>query len=391
MAALDRAVPMTSLPQLPELPRQIDPALTPFERPVAGVALALVYIGLMCAVPVRLAYLVAAWLEPVVTAVALAPFGEAVVELLAPVVALLAGPYGLVTLATYSLIWALPVVLLIAVATAIGEETGLHDRALGALDPWLRCLGLAGRDLAPVLTGFGCKVVAVIQSRGCARCTRAACVSLMAVGSACSYQIGASLSLFGAAGREWLFLPYLGLLAMVGVLHTRLWHGTPPEHDLGSDRTFLQWPRWEAVWWRMRVALEQFLFRAMPIFLAFCLAGVVLNPSGLLAVCTRVARPVMELVGVPVEAAPAVVFAVLRKDGILLLPQDEGAVLRAMQPGLLLLVAFFASTLMACLVTLVAVRRELGTRAMFALAGRQALTATIATAALARVLAIVTW
>ena len=36
-----------------------------------------------------------------------------------------------------------------------------------ALDPALRHIGLSGRDLVPVLSGFGCNVVATFQSRAC--------------------------------------------------------------------------------------------------------------------------------------------------------------------------------------------------------------------------------
>ncbi|MDQ3247741.1 MAG: ferrous iron transporter B, partial [Chloroflexota bacterium] len=120
---------------------------------------------------------------------------------------------------------------------AICDETGIKDRITAALDAPLRRIGLNGRDLVPVLSGFGCNVVAVFQSRACSRCTRQSCVSLIAFGSACSYQIGASLSLFGSAQAPWLFLPYLLLLFVVGAIHTRLWHralaaGAAPDHLL---------------------------------------------------------------------------------------------------------------------------------------------------------------
>jgi len=86
-----------------------------------------------------------------------------------------------------SFLWAFPVVLLISLSVAVTEESGLKDRITAALDPWLRRVGLSGRDLIPVLTGFGCNVVAVMQSRACSRCTRERCVSMISFGSACSY------------------------------------------------------------------------------------------------------------------------------------------------------------------------------------------------------------
>ncbi|MBW7462196.1 ferrous iron transporter B, partial [Paenibacillus sepulcri] len=107
---------------------------------------------------------------------------------------------------------------------AVAEESGLKGRITDALDGWLRVIGLSGRDLIPVLSGFGCNVVAVFQSRARSACSRKSCVSLIAFGSACSYQIGASLSVFGSGGHPWLFVPYLAMLFVIGALHTRIWN-----------------------------------------------------------------------------------------------------------------------------------------------------------------------
>lgn len=96
-------------------------------------------------------------------------------------------------------------------------------------------IGLHGQDLVPILTGFGCNVVAVHQTRGCSLKTRKQCVSLLSFGSACSYQIGATLSIFQVAQLQWLFIPYLLTLFIVGVLHNRIWF---PIKDIKWARYF---------------------------------------------------------------------------------------------------------------------------------------------------------
>jgi ferrous iron transport protein B len=145
------------------------------------------------------------------------------------------------------------VVLLLGIASGLAEESGLHDRITAALDPWLRHIGLSGRDLVPVLTGFGCNVVAVMRSRACSSCSRRACVSLISYGTACSYQIGASVSLFGAAGRPALFAPYLFTVFVVGLVHTRIWHGSLVHRAVLPlhERAYLQAPSLSAVLWRV--------------------------------------------------------------------------------------------------------------------------------------------
>ena len=143
-------------------------------------------------------------LQPVIDEAIVNPltrFVERVTDPSSLTAALLVGDYGLLTLGWYSFLWAFPVVLLIGVAVAITEETGLKDRITASLDPLLRAIGLSGRDMVPVLTGFGCNVVAVFQSRACSACNRKNCVSMIAFASACSYQIGASLSIFNTGRR----------------------------------------------------------------------------------------------------------------------------------------------------------------------------------------------
>ncbi len=355
---------------------QTDPQTTLFEHKLLGPWLALTCMGLMFALPVYAAYVFASWAQPIVDELAITPL-KALAESwpqLAQV--MLTGGYGAITLGWYSFLWAFPVVLLISVSVAITEETGLKDRITAALDPWLRRVGLSGRDLIPVLSGFGCNVVAVFQSRSCSACTRKSCVSLIAFGSACSYQIGASLSIFGAAGLPGLFFPYLALLILVGALHTRVWHGALPQEGAQPlhERSFLQKPSLRAVGWRVKAALGQFLKQAMPIFIVICLVAALLEHFGVIAWVAAGVAPVLGVFHLPGEVAPGILFSILRKDGLLTLNSGDGALITAMSAGQVLVLVWLASTLTACLVTLWTVRKELGWTFAAQIAGRQMLT-----------------
>jgi len=359
------------------------PQRTAFERPVAGPWLALLSLILLFLLPVYAAYQFSSFAQPTIDRLAIQPlvaWGAALPDWLA---AMLTGPYGVLTLGWYSFLWAFPVVLLIGLGVALGEEIGLKDRITTALDPWMRRIGLSGRDLIPVVSGFGCNVVAVFQSRSCSSCHRRACVSLIAYGSACSYQIGASLSLFNVGGAPWLFLPYIVLLFLVGAVHTRLWYGRPAEAETAvlAAPAYLQRPRAAAVWWRLKGALAQFLLQAMPIFLGICALAALLDQLGLIGRLAEAASPLLSLVGLPPETAPGVIFSFVRKDGLLVLNVDEGALLAGLGTLQLFVLVYLASTLSACLVTLFTVARELGGRVAAGLFLRQAAT-SVATAAL---------
>jgi Fe2+ transport system protein B len=376
--AIRRARPLTETRfELPLVQlRARPPSRTIFEHPTLGPFAALAAIVGLLAVPVMCAFHLAEWLQPAVDAAAIIPITRALSDTWPPLAAVLVGPYGVLTLGSYSFLWAFPVVLFLGVTSSVAEETGLHDRVTTALDPWLRRVGLSGRDLVPVLTGFGCNVVAVLQSRSCSSCSRQNCVSLVAFGSACSYQIGASLSLFGSAGRSWMFAPYLLAVFVVGLAHVRLWHGSLAEGHAPRphDRAYLQPPSVRAVLWRIGVILKQFLLQAMPIFLALCVISALIDQTNAMTALSRLVGPWLHLFRLPDDTALPVLFSLLRKDGMLLLNAGDGALLGALSAGQLFVVIYLASTLAPCLVTLAAVGRELGWRTAGGVAGRQALT-----------------
>lgn len=358
---------------------QMDPETTLFENKYLGPWLALGCMAVMFAVPVYAAYQFASWAQPIVDELVIVPLKAAAESWPELLQVMLTGGYGAITLGWYSFLWAFPVVLLISMSMALAEETGLKDRITAALDPWLRHVGLSGRDLIPVLSGFGCNVVAVFQTRSCSKCSRSGCVSMIGFGSACSYQIGASLSLFGASGHPGLFVPYLAALFVVGALHTRLWHGALAKEGAMPlhERAFLQRPTWRAVWWRVKAAVGQFLKQAMPIFIVICLVAALVEHAGVIDGVAAVVAPVMGWFHLPGEVAPGILFSILRKDGLLTLNSGDGALLATLGAGQVFVLVWLASTFTACLVTLWTIRRELGWQFAGAMAGRQAVTSVL--------------
>lgn len=336
-------------------------------------------------VPVYLSYLFSDWSQTRIDAALIQPLILSMKWLPPFVFDFFFGSYGVVTLGWYSFLWAFPTVLAVGLSLAISEETGLAEILTSRLDPVLRRIGLSGRDLIPVLTGFGCNVSAVFQSRSCSRCHRSACVSMISFASACSYQIGTSLSIFGTAHRPALFLPYLVTLFLIGALHTRFWNSSAIQASSRrlSEPTFLQTPTWEGVWFRIRSVVGRFLGKAMPIFLLICAVSTFLSTAGTLDFLVRLLETPLRVLGIPSSAAPAVVFSFLRKDGLLVLNQSEGALLESWTAGQVFLLVFLASTLSPCLVTLFTIGKEMRVREALTIAYRQALTSLVSVGCLA--------
>ncbi len=295
-----------------------------------------------------------------------------------PLAAILAGDYGFVTMGPLLLVWATPVVVLHALLMAAYKASGLLDRLTNAMNPWLQPFGMTGRELARVVMGFGCNVPAVISARSSSACSRGVCVSAIAFGSACSYQLGATVAVFAAAGRPELVVPYLLYLGATTLAYARLiapqTARSPFNALLTQGRVFLTWPRPRAIWLEARGAVQEFFRRAFPAFLLITAVASSLHWLGALQAASTVFEPVMAIFRLPSDAALAVVLASVRKDGILLLAEPGvAASLSAVQ---LLTAVYLAGVLVPCLVTCLTIAREQGRAFALRLVGRQAVAAT---------------
>ncbi len=321
----------------------------------------------------RLADRIAPW---VVTRIG--PLAEWLASWPQPLAEILAGDYGFVTMGPLLLVWATPVVVLHALLMGAYKASGLLDRLTTAMNPWLRPFGMTGRELARVVMGFGCNVPAVVSARSSSACSRGVCVSAIAFGSACSYQLGATLAVFAVVGRPELVLAYLLYLGATTLAYSRLIAPqaarSPFNILLTEGRVFLTWPCPRAVWLEAQGVLREFFRTALPVFLLITAAASLLHWLGALQAASAVVEPAMAVFRLPSEAALAVVLASVRKDGILLLAEPGVAAgLSAVQ---LLTAVYLAGVLLPCLVTCLTIAREQGRAFALRLVGRQAAAAT---------------
>ena len=280
--------------------------------------------------------------------------------------ALLAGEYGFVSMFPFLLLYAAPTIFVFSVILAIYKSTGLIDRISVALHPWLRPFGVGGRDLVRVVMGFGCNVPAITASRACTSCSRGACVSAISFGSACSYQLPATLAVFAAAGMTGLGLVYIVVLAITTLIYLRF--TTPKALRLATNALLLpesdplHAPSWRGVLREVLENLHQFVIMALPIFAGICFAAATLAYLGVLDSFAKALAPVMMLFALPSEAATAVVLASIRKDGLAigLLDNDWGTLKIALEtPAQVLTAVYLAGVLLPCLVTLFTIAKEM--------------------------------
>ncbi len=333
------------------------------DHKVAGPAIAVVLLLVPALLAVLGANQIAALLEPLAEAGTI-PLAERIVGWPGPLGAVLAGDYGLLTMGPLLFAWAVPTVLVFAVVIGVYKTSGLADRIGTTLHPLLRPVGLHGGDVTRVLMGFGCNVPAIVATSACSACTRSTTVGAIAFGSACSYQLGATLAVFAAAGRSSLVVPYLALLVAATLLYARLVSDPAARSSLNTlliqQRTFLKRPSFAAVGAEAREIVWAFFSTALPTFFAIAIVASLLDWSGMLDAAGSLLAPAMAVFALPVEAALPTVLAAIRKDGILLLA-EEGTV-ASLSATQLLVATFLAGTVLPCLVTAITIGRELGLR-----------------------------
>ena len=362
---------------------RIEPRRGLLDHRFAGPATA----AFLLVVPALLAVLganqVAAWLEPLVEAGTI-PLGERIVGWPGPLGAVLAGDYGLLTMGPLLFVWAVPTVLVYSVVISVYRASGLADRIGTALHPLLRPVGLHGRDVTRVLMGFGCNVPAIVSTRSCSACTRPTTVGAIAFGSACSYQLGATLAVFAAAGRSSLVVPYLVLLVVATLVYTRLISQREARSTANTlliePRTFLTRPSFAVVATEARGTIWAFFRTALPTFFAIAMVASLLDWSGVLDEAGGLLGPAMAVFALPVDAALPTVLAAVRKDGILLLA--EANTVASLSAAQLLVATFLAGTVLPCLVTAITMGRELGLRFTGRLVVQQAAFAVAVAAAI---------
>ncbi|MGD1849337.1 MAG: nucleoside recognition domain-containing protein [Cyanophyceae cyanobacterium] len=355
---------------------RIEPAPTWLEHRRWGGVLGITLLLLPAIIAVWVANGIASILDPLIQT-GLAPLANVLSQPPALLAAILTGRYGLVTMGPLLFVWAVPTVILYALFLGVYKASGLVERITVALHPLLRPVGLSGRDLVRVMMGFGCNVPAVINTRACSSSSRQTCMGAIAFGSACSYQLGATLGVFSAANLPGLVVPYLGYLTLTTLIYTRLIapKAARSSHNvlLVERRTFLEMPRWSAIWREAQGTLGQFFSSAIPIFIVITILASVFDSLGLITALAGGITPLMGLFGLPPEAALPIILASIRIDGLLLFA--EPAPLAVLTPLQILTGVYLGGVLLPCLVTALAIAREQSVRFAMGLMARQVIAA----------------
>lgn len=291
---------------------------------------------------------------------------------------LLFGSYGIISLGSYSIVWALPVVIFIAISTAVISQTNMKSYIVWSIDPIMKYIGLTGYDIVPVIEGFGCNAAAVVNaSQNCSACSKSNCVSLISFGSSCSYQIGATASLFSVMHLPWLFIPYLVIIFMGGIIHTKIWSPKTSLPSFYFNLEPLKTPDYKKTAKQSIEVIKNFLIQALPVFLFICLIASLLSMTSIISSASNIFNVLLEWLNIPNKMSSGILFSMIRKDGMLLFNMDKGQLLRSISSSSAFLLILFSSTFSPCSVTVSIIIKKLGPLEGFKIIVRQMITSVI--------------
>jgi ferrous iron transport protein B len=130
-------------------------------------------------------------------------------------------------------------------------------------------------------------------------------------------------------------------------------------------------------WWRIR----EFVVEAWPLLIVGSIVLAIFNYLNIAMYLNSLVRPLSWALGLPNEVGVPLIFGVLRKElSLVMLGQALGSMefSQVLTPIQMITYSVFVVFYMPCMATMVVIRKELGSKAMWNIAGLTTLIATLA-------------
>ena len=252
----------------------------------------------------------------------------------------------------------LPFLIPFYLVLGILEDIGYLPRLSVILDAFMHRIGLHGAAILPCVLGMGCSVPAVLSVRILeSPKQRYLAATLMTMAIPCASQSAMIFGMLAPHGLKYILMVYLTLFStfvITGFLLHRFIGGESPE--IFMEIPPYRMPNPGSLLKKTFVRVREFLKEAVPYI---ALGMIVMNffyLSGLMQIIGRDLRPVVSgLLGLPSDAATALIIGFLRKDvGIgMFAPLD-------MTPEQLVIASVVLAMYFPCVATFMVMLKELG-------------------------------
>jgi ferrous iron transport protein B len=251
------------------------------------------------------------------------------------------------------------------------------------MDSLMHKIGLHGKSIVPFILGFGCNVPEIMSTRILEdkreRFISAALSTLVPCAARLSVVFGLVAFYLGPALALGIYLFNLFVIALTAKILSKLVPDTSPGMIL--EMPVYRVPTLRTVfnkaWWRIR----EFIVEAWPLLIVGSIVLAILNHLNIAVYLNTLVRPLSWLLDLPQEVGVPLIFGVLRKElSLVMLGQALGSMSFSdvLTPVQMVTYAVFVVFYIPCLATMVVIRKELGTKAMWYIAAMTIVIATMA-------------
>lgn len=233
-----------------------------------------------------------------------------------PIQELFVGEYGIITLGfRYAIALILPIVGTFFIVFSIIEDTGYLPRMALLIDRVFKKIGLNGRAVIPLTLGFGCGTMATIVTRTLeTKRERIIATILLALAIPCSAQLGVLFAIMSnnpLATIIWAVVVIL-IFLLIGFLAAQLIPGEKPGFYMEIPP--LRLPKLSNILIKTYTRMEWYFKEVFPMFILASVLIWIGNITGIFnAILEILANPV-QWIGLPPEAATAILFGFFRRD-----------------------------------------------------------------------------
>jgi ferrous iron transport protein B len=233
-----------------------------------------------------------------------------------PIQDLFVGEYGIITLGVrYAIALILPIVGTFFIAFSIIEDTGYLPRMALLIDRVFKKIGLNGRAVIPLTLGFGCGTMATIVTRTLeTNRERLIATILLALAIPCSAQLGVLLAIM--ANNPFATIIWAGVVILifllVGFLAAKLVPGERPGFYMEIPP--LRMPNISNVLMKTFTRMEWYFKEVFPMFILASVLIWIGQITGIFSLALDTIAYPVQWIGLPPEAASAILFGFFRRD-----------------------------------------------------------------------------
>ena len=265
------------------------------------------------------------------------------------------------------------------------EDVGYLPRMAFLMDSLMHRMGLHGKAVVPFILGYGCNVSSVMSTRIMEDKRDRFLASLLSSMVPCSARMAVIFGLaafyLGPVYGVGIYMLNIIVIAATGRIISRFLPEDSP--GLILEMPVYRFPTLRTVTSKAWLRIREFIVEAWPLLIVGSVILAVMNFYQLSQFTDVIFRPITWLLGLPSQVGTPLIFGILRKElSLVMLGQALGSMNfdQVLTQTQMLTYTIFVVFYVPCLATLIAIRKELGTKKMAAIIGITLLVAIISAA-----------